>query len=119
MNEINERIKQLRFKLELSQLKFSKQIFISQSSYGEIETGVRKVNDRIIQLICSQFNVNKEWVKTGEGEIFNNQPPDINLDHLIDIYKQLEKPLQDFLIEQSEILLKLHDENMITKKPND
>jgi transcriptional regulator with XRE-family HTH domain len=63
MNPVNERIKELRSILHLSQHQFSKQIFISQSSYGEIETGVRKVNDRIIQLICSQFNINKDWIK--------------------------------------------------------
>jgi transcriptional regulator with XRE-family HTH domain len=100
----------------LSQDQLSKQIFISQSSLGEIETGVRKVNDRVIQLICSQFNVNKDWIKNGVGEIFNSEKPDINLEHLIDIYKQLSKPLQEYLIEQSDSLLKLHNENIITKR---
>jgi transcriptional regulator with XRE-family HTH domain len=116
MNPVNERIKELRSILHLSQHQFCKQIFISQSSFGEIETGVRNVNDRIIQLICSQFNVNKDWIKNGEGEIFNSEKPDINLEHLIDIYKQLSKPLQDYLLEQFESLLKLHNENTITKK---
>jgi transcriptional regulator with XRE-family HTH domain len=116
MNPINERIKKLRSILCLSQHQFCKQIFISQSSYGEIETGVRNVNDRIIQLICSQYNVNKDWIKNGKGEIFNPEKPDINLEHLIEIYKELSEPLQQYLVEQSEILLKLHNENTITKK---
>ncbi|GHV82535.1 hypothetical protein AGMMS49991_10930 [Spirochaetia bacterium] len=116
MNQVNERIKELRLKLQISQRQFAKQIFISQSSYGEIETGTRNVNDRIIQLICSQFNVNKDWLKKGDCEIFNNQAPDINLTHLIEIYKQLEKPLQEYLVDQSESLFKLHNENTITKK---
>ncbi len=116
MNQINQRIKQLRSFLNLSQLNFAKQISIGQSSLGEIETGVRKVNDRIIQLICSQFNVNKDWIRFGTGDMFNVQKPDIRLEHLIEIYNQLDQPLQNYLVEQSELLFKLHNENTITKK---
>jgi transcriptional regulator with XRE-family HTH domain len=116
MNKINQRIKQVRLELNISQNEFSKKIFISQSSLGEIETGIRNVNDRIVQLICSEFNVNKNWIKTGQGNMFDIEKPDIKLDHLIEIYKQLEKPLQEYLLEQSESLLKLHSENNIIKK---
>jgi transcriptional regulator with XRE-family HTH domain len=116
MDKINQRIKLLRSELNISQTEFSKKIFISQSSLGEIETGVRKVNDRIIQLICSEFNINKDWIKTGQGSMFDIEKPDIKLKHLIEIYKQLDKLSQECLLEQSESLLKLHNENTITKK---
>jgi len=107
MNSINERIKQVRNELNMTQVNFSKQICISQSSLGEIETGVRKVNNRIIQLISSQFNVNKEFIKTGNGDMFIKNKSDIGLEHLIEIYKKLDEPLQNYLIEQSELILKL------------
>jgi len=116
MNPVNQRIKQVRSELQISQREFSKKIFIGQSSLGEIEIGTRKVNDRIIQLICSEFGVNKDWIKSGKGQMFDVEKPDIKLEHLIDIYKQLEKPLQEYLLEQSESLLKLHNENTIVKK---
>jgi transcriptional regulator with XRE-family HTH domain len=110
MNPINERIKQIRTVLNVSQRDFSRQIFISQSSYGEIETGVRKVNERVLQLICSQYNINKDWLKNGNGEMFNNKKPDIRLEHLIEIYNKLDTSLQNYLVEQSELLLKLNNE---------
>ena len=116
MEPINERIKQVRTVLEITQVNFSKKIFVSQGSYNEIETGVRKVNDRIIQLICSQFNIDKDWLKTGKGEMFYQEKPDIGLEHLIDIYNQLDKPLKDYLLEQSEGLLRLNKENTIIEK---
>jgi len=116
MKTVNDRIKQLRIHLKMTQVNFSKQIHISQGSMGEIETGFRNVNDRIIQLICSQFNVNKEWLKTGKGGMFDKEKPDIGLEHLIEIYKQLDKTLQEYLIEQSELLLKLNNENTVKKK---
>ncbi len=109
MNPVNERVKQIRTELEISQREFANRIFMSQSSLGEIETGTRKVNDRIIQLISSQFNVNKNWIKTGKGSMYATEKPDIKLEHLIEIYKQLDKSLQDYLLEQSESLLKLHN----------
>ena len=89
---------------------------MSQSSLGEIETGVRKVNDRIIQLIGSQYNVSIEWLKTGKGSMFVKEKSDIRLEHLIEIYKQLDEPLQNYLVDQTECLLKLNSENKITKK---
>ena len=116
MDNINQRIKQVRTTLNITLVEFSKQIFVSKSSLGEIETGVRKVNDRIIQLISTQFNVNKDWLKTGEGEMFVNEKPDIRIEHLIELYKQLDKPLQKYLIEQTELLVKMKNENTITKK---
>ena len=116
MNKVNERIKEIRSVLNISQRDFSKRIFISQSSLGEIETGVRNVNDRIIQLISSQFNVNNNWIKTGKGKMFDIEKPDINLEHLIEIYNQLDKPLQNYLLEQSELLLKLNEENTVKKR---
>jgi transcriptional regulator with XRE-family HTH domain len=116
MNPVNDRIKKIRSVLKLTQVNFSKKIFISQGSYNDIETGTRKVNERIIQLICSQFNINKDWLKTGKGEMFYKEKPDIGLEHLIEIYKQLDNPLKEYLLEQSELLLKFNDENKIKKK---
>lgn len=110
MNPINERIKQIRSVINISQIEFSKKIYVSQTTLGDIETGIRNVNDRIIQLICSEFNVNKDWLKTGNGEMFFEEKPDIRLEHLIEIYKQLDKPLKKYLVDQSELLLKAHNE---------
>ena len=101
MGSVNERVKQIRTALKMTQVNFSKKIYISQGSYNDIENGARRVNDRIIQLICSEYNINKEWLKTGKGGMFDEVKPDIGLEHLIEIYKQLSVPLQEYLIEQS------------------
>ena len=71
---INERIKQLRQKLNLSQAKFAKAISISNGYIASIELGNRTVNDRIIKLICVTFSVREEWLKYGLGNIFENEP---------------------------------------------
>ena len=110
MENINQRIKQVRKFLSITQTEFSEQIFISKSSLGEMETGVRKINDCTIHLISTQFNVDKNWLITGEGEMFTNEKPDIRIEHLIELYKQLDKPLQKYLFEQTVLLVKVQNE---------
>jgi transcriptional regulator with XRE-family HTH domain len=112
MDIVNERTKELRLTLKLSQRQFAKRIFVSQTLVGEIELGHRKVNNRIIHLISSQFKVNIEWLKNGEGEIFFDTPPDIRLEHIIEIFKRLDIMLQDYLLLQSRELLKIQKEKI-------
>jgi len=107
MKKIHERIKDVRAALKLSQKEFSGRIYISQSLYGEIELGHREVKERVIQLICSQFNVNKTWLKTGKGEMFTSPPPDQRRERLLEIFDELDELLQDYLLEQSKSLLKI------------
>jgi transcriptional regulator with XRE-family HTH domain len=116
MNQINDRVKQVRTVLKMTQVNFAKKIYISQAAYNDLETGQTKINERMIQLISTEFNINKEWIKTGNGDMFDIEKPDIGLEHLIDIYKQLDNTLKEYLLEQSEIILKLNNENTITKK---
>jgi transcriptional regulator with XRE-family HTH domain len=115
MDGINERIKKIRTVLKVSQRDFCKRIFISQTLLGYIETGERNVNDRTIQLLSTEFNVNKDWILTGKGEMFTAPPPDIQLEKLIDIFKQLDKSLRDYLLEQSKGLLKIQKDKIEKK----
>ena len=116
-DEVRKRIKQLRETLNVSQRDFAKRIYISQTLLGDIELGNRNVNDRTIQLISTEFNVNKDWLMTGNGEIFTAPPVDLQLEKLIEIFQQLDGGLRDYLLEQSKGLLKIQKEN--TKKPQD
>jgi transcriptional regulator with XRE-family HTH domain len=112
MKPVYERIKEIRTTLGISQVEFSKRIFVSKGFYGDIEVGKKKLNNRIIFIVSKQFNVNEKWIKTGEGEMFMNTPPDIILEKLLAIYNQLDVSLRDCLVEQSSILLKLHKDKI-------
>lgn len=68
---INERIKILRKTLKLNQTEFGKRVAIAQGHLTNIETGKRDVTEKNIKIICLEFNVNKEWLSTGEGAMFN------------------------------------------------
>lgn len=65
---MNERLKQIRVKLNLSQEEFGTKIGIeSRSHISLLESGKRNITDRIINDICREFNVNENWLRTGVG----------------------------------------------------
>ena len=67
---MNERIKQLRLKLALSQDEFGQAIGLSKSGISNIESGTRSVNGKHIRMLTMAYNVNPDWLCTGEGEMF-------------------------------------------------
>ena len=109
-DDVNDRIKQVRTVLNISQRDFAKRIYISQTLLGNIELGNRNVNERTIQLISTAFNVSKNWLLTGEGEMLTSPFVDIKLSNLIENFNQLEDTLKDFLLDQSKSLLKIQKE---------
>ena len=67
---MNERIKQLRKALNLSQEQLGKRINVSKPTISLLEKGSRNATERIIGDICREFNINKQWLRTGKGEMF-------------------------------------------------
>jgi transcriptional regulator with XRE-family HTH domain len=107
---LGERVKELRSALGLSQRQFARKIFVSQTLVNEVEVGKRKIQFRILHLIAYQFKANIEWLKQGTGEMFNAPPPDARLEHIIEIFHKLDRPLQDYLLSQSKEMLKIQRE---------
>ncbi|WP_195269928.1 helix-turn-helix transcriptional regulator [Eubacterium sp. 1001713B170207_170306_E7] len=82
---MNKRIFELRKKLKLNQEDFGAKIGLSKSAISSIEKGDRNVNERHITMICSEYNVNETWLRTGIGEMFvKPQTTREKLDRLID-----------------------------------
>lgn len=71
---INNRIKDLRLNLNMNQSEFAKRIGVTQPSLSDIENGkTQNISNRSIKLICSEFNVNEEWLRHGTGEMFKQE----------------------------------------------
>ncbi|WP_373205241.1 helix-turn-helix domain-containing protein [Clostridium tertium] len=71
MSGINNRIKIIRKAENLSQEEFGKRINLSRSQIGCYENGIRDITERSINDIAREFNINREWLLTGEGEMYN------------------------------------------------
>jgi len=108
---IKERIKAVRKALGMSQKDFCRGIFLSQSFYGQIETGVRNPNERVYELIHNKYNVNKDWLLTGQGEMFSETPSDVELLELMDIIRELDPLFREYIVTQIKQLAALHRKN--------
>ena len=107
---INGRIREIRSALGLSQSKFSSIVALSSGYIARVETGHIVVNERLIKLICSSFNVNESWLRYGEGEMFmESLPEDTRFRNLISMVRGLPPKYQDFLFDMLDMLLKLKD----------
>ncbi len=67
---MSERIKQLRKALDLTQQKFADKLGVKRNTVGQWECGINAITDRVIFSICREFDVSEEWLRTGEGEMF-------------------------------------------------
>lgn len=68
---IGERVKELRKQVNLTQQAFADRLNLKRNTVGSYEVNVVEPSDRTISDICREFNVNETWLRTGEGETFN------------------------------------------------
>ena len=70
MNELNSRIKQVRKALGVSQDEFGNWLGLGRGAITNIELNKTTPKPLVVQLICKTYNVNEQWLRTGEGEMF-------------------------------------------------
>jgi len=94
---MNSNIKLLREKLRLNQGAFAETIGIKQNTLSVIESGGR-VTDHIVTTICAVHNVNRSWLETGKGPMFNEpaatrpSPAALMIAERLDCYRVKDKP---------------------------
>lgn len=121
---VENRIKEVRKAVHLNQVDFGLKLGVSVGVISNIELHRNKTDiatDPICNLICSIFNVNKQWLFTGEGDMFNsisdNPLSSIkeqynlsdNATTIIEAFLKLSKSEQDFFIKQAERILRSDD----------
>lgn len=74
---MKERIKKIRKELDLTQQEFADRLGIKRGAIANYEIGRNEPVDSVISLICREFNIQEEWIRTGEGEMFRPKPSDI------------------------------------------
>ena len=118
VSTISGRIKAVRKTLGISQRDFCGGIYLSHSFYAKIETGTRNPNERVYELICNKYKVNKDWLITGKGEMFSEAPPDIELLQITEILKELDPVFRDCIIKQIHLMANLHKKVRKEKNSN-
>lgn len=65
-----ERFKQIRQAVGVKQAKFAKDLAISVGHASDIANKRKNVSDRIVEILALKYNVNENWLRTGDGEMF-------------------------------------------------
>ena len=93
---MNNRFKELRKNLNMSQEEFGKLLGLSKSGVSDIESGRRNVTEQHLIMLKNSKDLGKpiseEWLRTGEGEMFLP----------IDRETELAKLTVDLLTEESD-----------------
>ena len=100
---MNERLKELRRSLNLTQQAFADRLGVKRNTVATYETGKSNPSDAAVLLICREFNVSEIWLRTGEGEMFTPNP-ETELDALKERYNlsQAECSLIDVFVNMNE-----------------
>jgi len=91
--EIKDRVKGLRTAIGITQVKFAERIAISTSYISEVESGVKEINERVLRLIIAEFNVNEQWLRAGQGSMFN-EDVSAYISEAMGIFKTLDQRFQ-------------------------
>ena len=65
-----QRVRMLRKELDLTLEKFAKPLGVGKTAISNIENESRNLTDQMIISICREYNVNEEWLRSGDGEPF-------------------------------------------------
>lgn len=67
---MKERIQAIIETKKIKKVEFARRLNLSQSFVSDMCSGKSQPSDRTISDICREFDVNEEWLRTGEGEMF-------------------------------------------------
>lgn len=94
-NIANENVKKLRLDLQLSQKEFGEKLGVTGTAVSRIESGERALTDQMLFSICLTFDVNKEWLRTGKGNMFISHTSDEELAMYMGKLLGEENPLKE------------------------
>lgn len=70
------RLKELRTSKSLSQTEFAAKFGVAQNAYSRYETGSVPLPLVALDNLCKTYNVRREWLETGEGSMYVEEPVD-------------------------------------------
>lgn len=80
---MKDRIRQIRKEVKLTQTEFGNRIGVKGNTIGNYELGLRNPTDAVIVSICREFNINEEWLRTGNGEMMSPVSKDEEISKLL------------------------------------
>ena len=113
--------------------KFGLRLGVGKTAISKLENGERNLTDQMFKSICREFNVCEEWLRTGNGDMFNPSPTD-ELENLAKQYgltnkdyifieklmknKKLLSSFEDFCLDYANALLEKTEQHHNQDKPS-
>ena len=73
---MKERIKLVRTSAHLTQKEFAERLRIKQNTVASYEMGRIGISDNVLFSICREFNINENWLRTGDGKMYSPISPE-------------------------------------------
>lgn len=82
---MKERLKEIRKSNPdgKTQETFANYLGISKENIASYESGRRNPSDSFIKLVCEKCNVNEDWLRTGNGEMFMTETKDEQISKML------------------------------------
>ena len=82
---MKERLKEIRKSNPngKTQETFANYLEISKENISSYESGRRNPSDAFIKLVCEKCNVNEDWLRTGNGEMFMPETKDEQISKML------------------------------------
>lgn len=95
-----ERVRELRKTLDYTLDKFGGKLGVQKAAISKIEKGENNLTDQMILSICREFNVNEEWLRNGNGDMFKKPSDEVGyyVEELLE-YDGHGNPFYDMIIE--------------------
>ena len=79
MSDLSQRIRKVIDTIGIKKTIFAEKLNVSQAFVSQMCSGASQPSDRTIADICRTFDVNEDWLRTGEGEMFVQKSRDEQL----------------------------------------
>ena len=73
---MNERLKEIRKSNNLTLEEFGKRLGVTSAAISRLEKGNRNITEQMVLAICREFDINENWLRTGEGKMYRPANPD-------------------------------------------
>ena len=79
-----QRVRELRSSLNLTLEKFGEKLGVGKTAISKIEHQERNLTEQMSLSICREFDVNEQWLRTGEGEMFKERSPSEEIGYYVE-----------------------------------
>jgi transcriptional regulator with XRE-family HTH domain len=92
-------MKELRKILGVTQQELADKLGLKRNTIATYEIGKASPSDRVISDLCNKYNVNEEWLRTGNGEMLKKVPDEDEVAIYVSELLQPDNPFSELIVE--------------------